>query len=246
MLAPKQEEAAVVLMDTQPPQLSAQATPQATIPAPQSVPEDKTPIRHEEQKQKPASHYAGPSQTQPMQRSWSPDQAKQAWRKNIQPAPEPVQTYEQNPQQAYQDGLMHNIIKGIPIEKDAVPLRQRVNAQWVKEGHDHFQQGVIKTICYELNKQKIMEASNNLPRKVVFKVVIERSGKLVDAQMIEKSFSPRFDEACLRAIYAAAPYRRAPTTVEGDPITLMFTLYHDRSQGPANGDIPTPITFYIN
>ncbi len=256
----REEEAAVVFLpQTQPPVATGQMTQAAPPQIASSFdsasdyakasadrqdermqdPEIKNETSLNPRMQPPASTL---QQTVP--RNWSPDHAKQAWRKKA--AQEPENSISTNPEQSYQDGLMHKIIEGIPIEKRAVPLRQRVNAQWVKEGQEHFQHGVIKTICYELNKQKIMEASSNLPRKIVLKVILARSGELIDAQLIEKSYSPRFDEACIRAIRAAAPYRRAPATVEGDPVTLLFTLYHDRSQVQGNGNIPTPITFYIN
>jgi len=245
----QEQEPAVVLMPTQPPQAAIPATPQQqpiahpNITPPQDKEQTKTPeppTKPEEKEQSSRPEFSH-ALSQQLKEPWSADRAKQAWQRR---SSQPIQRVG-NPATTYREGLMHKIIESIPIEEKGVPLYQRINAQFIKDGQENYQLGLIKGICYELNKQKIMEASNNLPRKIVFKIVLERDGTLIDAQFIEPSYSESFNQACLQAMWAASPYRVAPASVEGDPITLVFTLYHHPS-GPQNSNVPTPITFYMN
>lgn len=247
--AQETQEPSVVFMPTQAPQATIPASlPQQQVAHPHIPTEEKETAREKgiEQQEKPEEkeleHETTSRIPEPFKEPWSAERAKRAWQK-IQARPQisPVG----NPATTYHDGLMHKIIDGIPIEEKGVPLRQRINAQFVKDGQENYQFGIIKGICYELNKQKIMEASSNLPRKVVFKIVLERDGRLIDAQFIEASYSESFNNACLQAMHAASPYRVAPASVSGDPVTIVFTLYHDPS-GIQNSNVPTPITFYVN
>jgi len=245
----QEQEPAVVWMPTQSPQATIPAAMQQPLAHPNITPLDKEQTKTAEPQTKPEEqeHTMRPELShtisQQLKEPWSADRAKRAWQKRVTRASATQQVGA--PATTYREGLMHKIIEGIPIEEKGVPLRQRINAQFIKDGQENYQLGLIKGICYELNKQKIMEATNNLPRKIVFKIILERDGRLIDAQFIEPSYSESFNQACLQAMWAASPYRVAPASVEGDPITLVFTLYHHPS-GQQNSNVPTPITFSMN
>ncbi len=103
------------------------------------------------------------------------------------------------------------------------------------------------SIGYELNKQGIHEAPCDVPRRLVVQINLAASGKLLDMRILASDGMPDFNQAVLRAIQAASPFRSFPAYYKEPNLTITFTLTPDPSVlAQPNSRVPIPISFFVS
>lgn len=103
------------------------------------------------------------------------------------------------------------------------------------------------SIGYELNKQGIHEAPCDVPRRLVVQINLAASGKLLNMRILASDGMPDFNQAVLRAIQAASPFRSFPAYYKEPNLTVTFTLTPDPSVlAQPNSRLPIPISFFVS
>lgn len=103
------------------------------------------------------------------------------------------------------------------------------------------------SIGYELNKQDIHEAPCDVPRRLVVQINLAASGKLLDMRILSSDGMPDFNQAVLRAIQAASPFRSFPAYYKEPNLTVTFTLTPDPSVlAQPNSTVRIPISFFVS
>lgn len=106
---------------------------------------------------------------------------------------------------------------------------------------------VAYSIGYELNKQQIHEAACNVPRRLVVQINLASSGKLLDSRILASDGMPDFNQAVLRAVADAAPFRSFPTSMKEPNFIFTFIITPDPSiLAQPDSHARGPISFFVS
>lgn len=122
-----------------------------------------------------------------------------------------------------------------------------VNQEFTVFKTKQYLQFVAYSIGYELNKQQIHEAPCNVPRRLVVQINLASSGKLLDSQILSSDGLPDFNQAVLRAITEAAPFRSFPTSMKEPNFIFTFVISPDPSiLAQPDSHARGPISFFVS
>lgn len=244
-------------------QTRPESQPQAARPAVMPMPEIHEEPLPEMREREIVNEY------RPTVRRRTPEQARNAWRarpENVTEKTEQIDQREEphesqlNARQRFGKAL-HTTLQYQQEERAArmggqelsrngknSALAKKINGEFSQDVYKNYQAAIARTLCYELNKQKIMAIPITLPEVIIIRLVIARDGTLLETELVRGSpTSTDFNEKLLTAVRAAAPYRRFPSQFDKEQYSFMFKIYPtDSMLRDTTTHQKIPITFFLN
>jgi TonB family protein len=105
-----------------------------------------------------------------------------------------------------------------------------------KLDHSTFLDNLLKAVNRESGKNMPSSAANGEKGKVTVRFKVMKDGNILGGSVkVEKSSGKRdMDEAAVRAVQDAAPFKDFPKSLEGEGLEIRLTLGYNSTDVPAN------------